>query len=71
VAAHHTDTLRIASLPEGIQATLADGILSLSTSDLSVLDRKVEVDIQGTSRFVNENLYWLAPDSASYQTVLA
>jgi len=71
VTAHHTDMLDITAVPAGIRATLTDGILSLSTSDLSVLDRNVEVEIQGTSRFANENLYWLAPDSAAYQTVLA
>ncbi|NLN46124.1 MAG: hypothetical protein GX153_06115 [Clostridiaceae bacterium] len=71
VTQHHTDTVGIASVPAKIQATLADGILSLATSDLTVLEREVEVALRGTSRFANENLYWLAPDSPAYQTVLA
>lgn len=71
VDARNIDVLSAGSVPEGVQATFAAGTLTLRTTDVSVLQRELSVEVTGTSVFANGNLIWLQPDVPSYQSVVA
>ena len=71
VTSTNMDSVAISSVPDGISASLSGGVLQLRTTDLSCLSSLVSVGLTGFSSFANENLFWLAPDLGSYQTVVA
>ena len=64
-------SVAITAVPEGISASLTDGILRLRTTDLTRLTVPGSVELTGLSSYANENLYWLTPDHSTYQSVLA